>query len=87
MKTKPLPKLFDDQPRITVADRRRLEPHLTGWNKVQGLLVLGTIPQEDLKRLIVLETETRKRKVILQRLVGRYFSNQRKQLMDIIHHA
>lgn len=78
------PKLFPDQPRVTKADRRRLAPHLSGWNRVTDLLLLGTVSTEDLMRLVVIESEGRKRKPILKRLLGRLYTEQQKAILEKI---
>jgi hypothetical protein len=80
-------KLFDTQPRVTKSDRRRLAPHLTGWNRMTDLMLLGTISSDDLKRLIIIESEERKRKPILRRLIGRLFTMQQQQLLETICHG
>lgn len=81
------PKLFDPQPRITIADRKRLEPVLTGWNRVMNWLKTCPTNDDDLMKLIIIEVERKKRKPIIQRLVGRLLSNRRKALMSAIDNA
>lgn len=65
-----LPEVFPGI-KLTQADRRRLEPHLSGYNKLVAVLTLGTVPQDDVKKMILIELDGQKRKQILDRLVGR----------------
>lgn len=50
---------------------------------------LKTCPtnDDDLMKLIIIEVERKKRKPIIQRLVGRLLSNRRKALMSAIDNA
>lgn len=65
--------------RITRADRKRLEPHLAGWNSVSNMLQADLLDEEDLRKLVLIEAGWRKREPIIERLVGAYLSKLRRR--------
>lgn len=75
--------LFDQQPRVTQTDRKRLAPHLTGWNKLSP--ALAGMSDEDIKKCVLMEATGSKRKLILERLLGRYNKNNRKRILLAIY--
>jgi len=76
--------VFDHQPRVTHSDRRRLSPHLSGWNRLCGLLAGDLVGTDDVKRLVLLEFAGKKRKSIIQKLVGYLHSKERKRILGAI---
>lgn len=61
-------------------DRKRLEPHLSGWNRLNEMLVLGEFTNDDLRKLIALELEGSNRRAILTKLAQRIVANYRANL-------
>lgn len=79
-----IPILFDNQPKITKDDIARLSRSISGWNRLCEVLVLDTISNDDLKRLIVMEKMrgTKARPRVLRKLVGRLVSRTREALLE-----
>lgn len=77
--------LFDQQPRVTHADRKRLQPLLAGWTKLSP--ALKTMSEDDIKRCVIIEAETAKRKLILERLIGRFNKKTRERILNTVSHA
>lgn len=74
--------LFPEQPTISERDAKRLQPHLSGWNRLSEMLVLDTITLDDLKRLVVLEARSdAPRKAVVRKLVARVLSRERSRIM------
>ena len=73
--------LFPTAPRVTKADLKRLRPHLAGSNKLSEILLLDP-PMEDITKMIVIELTGARRRVILNRLVGRYHTKHRQMLLS-----
>lgn len=69
---------------LTDADRARLGPHISNYNRLNEILVLNGIPISDIQKLILLELEGAQRPFILKKLVGRLKSKERKELLNII---
>lgn len=76
------PLLFDKQPRVTHADRKRLGPLLSGWTKLCP--ALKQLPDEDLKRCVIIEATGHCRVPILERLLGRHHKNTRNKILHEI---
>lgn len=76
--------LFPDLSPITENDRSRLSYHLRGWNHLVAILTLGTLEEEDLKKMIVLEAEGLARPTFLDKLAGRLLTEVRRDLKDRI---
>lgn len=79
--------IFTDQPDVTEADRKRLSPHLRAWNHLNNILTLNPFTEDDFKKLILLEVEGKKRKIILEHLVGRLKSMERTKALLKINEA
>lgn len=67
---------------VSASDRKRLEPHLTNWQKLNEVFQLGTISSTDLNKMIVIEFGGRKRWRVLDRLIARFYSTQRQELIQ-----
>jgi hypothetical protein len=66
---------------VSKKDLIRLRDHLTNWNRLNEILLLGEqVSTDDLRRLIVLELAGKARKRILLALVSRLYSRQQKTL-------
>jgi len=76
--------IFDSSIVISDKDRERLEPHLSGWNHLHEVFLLG-INVPDLKRLIILELLTKNRTNILNRLLARLAKVEKQELKNKIH--
>lgn len=79
-------KIFTKQPKITASDRKELRPLLTGYNYLVG--ELSSYPnyysQDDLKKLILLELQGKKRLFILEKLTSRILTKERENIMGAI---
>lgn len=71
--------VFDDPIEIDPKDAERLKGYLTGWNKLNEILLLG-INEPDLRRLVVMELMGSRRMVIVNRLLGRLGTIQRERI-------
>lgn len=69
---------------ITAGDVERLAPHMTSWMNLHSLLILGTVPKEDLMRMINMEVKGKRRSLILERLIGKYTTAIRKELQEAV---
>jgi hypothetical protein len=69
---------------LTAKDMTRLKPHLSGWVRLNEILMLGTLSAEDLRKLILIEITERKRRQILRKLVSRLKSTERQHLLSLI---
>lgn len=74
--------LFDNQPRVTSTDRKRLTPYLAGWTKLSP--ALKTMPVEDIQRCVLIEATGPRRKLILERLLARYNKSTRNRILQTI---
>lgn len=68
---------------LTERDTKRLSPYLTGWPKLNELLLLG-VSSDDLRKLIALEASNRKRPQIIQRLTARLQKADTARLRKLI---
>lgn len=71
--------VFDDPVDVESKDFDRLKSHLTGWNKLNEILLLG-INEPDLRRLVIMELMGSRRMVIVNRLLGRLATIQRERI-------
>jgi hypothetical protein len=78
--------VFEDEPvQITDSDVHRLLPHLRNWNGLSDLMLLGTVSNDDLRRLVILELKMDKpRMFILKKLAGRLTSAYRQKTLTAI---
>lgn len=79
-----LPKIFDDQPKITAKDYKRIAPNIRNWNLLNELFLLGGLTSDDLKRMIVVETAGLHRPEILNKLMGKLTTALREQTKERI---
>ena len=71
--------VFDDPVDVESKDLDRLKSHLTGWNKLNEILLLG-INEPDLRRLVIMELMGSRRMTIVNRLLGRLATLQRERI-------
>lgn len=71
--------VFDDPVELESKDIERLKSHLTGWNKLNEILLLG-INEPDLRRLVIIELMGSRRMTIINRLLGRLATIQRERI-------
>lgn len=76
--------LFPTQPKVTYADRKRLLPHLSGWNRICSLMESELTTEDDIKRLVVLEFDTKQRVPILQKLLACQHAMQRRRILNAL---
>ena len=69
--------------RITISrnDSKRLAPHLSGWNHLNEILLLGQITTHDLKRMVLIEVTGLGRRDIIRKLVARLKRQEARQLL------
>ena len=75
--------VFDSVVEMDSKDAQRLGVHLSGWNRLNEIMLLG-INESDLRRLVILELMGAKRPTIIQRLLGRLAKTQRQKLDERI---
>lgn len=75
--------VFDQPVEIDEKDCDRLKVHLSGWNRLNEILLLG-INEPDLRRLVILELLGARRKEMLTRLLGRLAKLERKRILSRI---
>jgi hypothetical protein len=80
---KPAYQVFDKPVSIDTKDFQRLSPHLSGWVRLHEILLLD-VNEPDLMRLVLIELMGRKRKQIIQRLLGRLAKLQRARYEERI---
>lgn len=68
---------------VSTRDLNRLKPSLSNWPKLNELLVLG-VTNTDLKKLILVELNSKKRVAILDRLCARLKKQELRQLRELI---
>lgn len=68
---------------ITPRDKKRLLPHMTGWNRLMELLVANVVSEKDMKKMLFLEATGEHRIPIINMLVGRIASKHRQTLREI----
>ena len=80
--------LFKPLPQVELRSRdvKRLEPHLASSGKLNELLVLDSITDEDLQRLLLLEARRPKpRYVIVRKLIARLLSRTRERMIRVAY--
>jgi hypothetical protein len=76
--------IFDEFVEFSDKDQERLKVHLVGWNHLNEILLLGSVNEADLKRLVILELSGSRRMDIVNRLLGRLAKVQRRRLRERI---
>lgn len=84
------PKALFPQVKQFVVSRRdvnRLAPHLAGSGKLNELLVLDTVGNTDLRRMLVMEANRKggPRYVIIRKLLARILSRERERVITVCH--
>ena len=70
---------------VSVADQKRLMPHLSGWNHLNEILLLnGAISTDDLRKLVVLELAGARRTPVLRRLVTKLGTRSTQELWQLV---
>lgn len=72
--------VFDQPVEIDDKDVERLKVHLSGWNRLNEILLLG-INESDLRRLVIIELMGARRNEMLTRLLGRIAKLERKRIL------
>ena len=78
--------IFDSPVEILEKDAASLKPHLTGWNKLNEIFLVG-LNAHDLRRMVVLELMGGQRRSILSRLLGRLAKLERQKYLARITKA
>ena len=86
MRIPPKYQIFDSFTPVTFEDQTRLGPHLSNWNKLNEILLLG-VSEADLRKLAILEMMGKKRRIILRRLLGPITRHTRISLETKIENA
>lgn len=70
---------------LTDEDKVRLAPHLASSGKLNEMLMLDTVSDEDLKKMLAIEAMSdNPRSVIVKKLLGRYFRRQHTTIYNRI---
>lgn len=72
--------VFDEPVEVSDKDQERLSVHLVGWNRLNEILLLGSLNEPDLKRLVIIELAGSRRLDIVNRLLGRIAKLERKRI-------
>lgn len=83
MKIPPHLQCFDAPVSISYADQDRLGPHLSNWNRLNDIFLLG-IGEKDLRKLTILELVGKRRKPVLNRLVVGVLRAERARIEQAI---
>jgi hypothetical protein len=76
--------IFDAEVIISHKDEERLRVHLSNWNRLHEIMLLGiNIP--DLQRLVIMELLGNGRSRILTRLLGRLTKLQRAEVQQKVN--
>lgn len=78
--------IFGSPIEILEKDAARLSSHLTGWNKLNEIFLLG-LNEPDLRRMVVLELMGARRQSIISRLLGRLSKLERQRYNQNIEKA
>lgn len=78
--------IFETPVSLTEKDAERLQVHLSNWNKLNEMFLLG-VNAPDLRRLIILEMLGAGRRGIISRLLGRLAKVERKEVLRRIEVA
>jgi hypothetical protein len=78
--------VFDLPVELDSKDVERLSPHLSGWNKLNEMFLLG-MNESDLRRLVVIELMEGRRWAIINRLLGRLAKVEREKYKRRIERA
>lgn len=78
--------IFDSPVEILEKDAASLKPHLTGWNKLNEIFLVG-LNAPDLRRMVVLELMGSQRRAIIARLLGRLAKLERQKYIRRITKA
>ena len=85
-----LPRKYQVFPGVEVGmcskDEERLSFYLSNWVRLSNLFVKG-VNVPDLRRLLVLELMGKKRRFILDRIIGRISTLQKAELHERVDHA
>lgn len=86
MKIPPHLNPFDLPVAISYADQTRLGPHLSNWNRLNDIFLLG-IGEKDLRKLVILELMGKRRKPVLTRLVIAVLRAERGRIEQAIEES
>lgn len=68
---------------LTKEDVARLQPHITGTNKLAEMLVLDQFTEDDLQKLIQIEVHLGQgRTTIIRKLIGRWQTKKRQRILQ-----
>jgi hypothetical protein len=70
---------------LTQADAKRLEPHLVSARRLNEVLVMDSVSDQDLRRMVLAEAaKPTPRVTIIKKLLGRIYARQRKEILDLV---
>ena len=73
--------IFENEPFLQPEDRERLSPYLSGWNRFYEATRDEDFPPDDLKRLVLIESENpNPRKDIIKRLIALIQKQEREEI-------
>jgi len=71
--------IFDEHVELSDKDAERLSVYLSGWMSLHAFLLQG-VNDADIRRLVIIEIMGMRRLSILDRLMSRLNTNQRKKI-------
>jgi hypothetical protein len=70
--------IFEDPVEVSDKDHQRLSIYLRNWQRLHEMMLIG-VNAEDLRRMVIMELIGRRRKGIINRLLGRLSKLIRKE--------
>lgn len=72
--------VFDKRISIQNSDVKALKPHLSGWNHLHEMMLLGAFEERDLMKMVIVELMGEKRKLMIDRILMRLGKVQRRKI-------
>lgn len=70
---------------LSAADAKRLEPHLVSARRLNEVLVMDSVTDDDLRRMVLAEAKKPAPRItIIKKLLGRIYARQRKEILDLV---
>lgn len=74
-----------EQTTTTESDIDRLQPHLSSTGKLNEVLMLDTVTDDDLRKMLIIESYRDKpRRTIVRKLLGRLYRREYSYMMRLI---
>lgn len=70
---------------LTERDSKRLAPHLISTRRLNEVLVMDSVSDEDLRRMVLIEAKrSMPRPTVVRKLLGRIHARQRKEILALV---